>query len=76
MSLEVDQVALVILRLALEEVVEADLVERRGGGVGGNVATNPLLITVRTNNHSHGVPANNALDTILELTVSRVPRLL
>jgi hypothetical protein len=37
-ALEEDLVAAARVVLAAEEVVETDLVERRGGGVGGDVA--------------------------------------
>jgi hypothetical protein len=73
--LEVDDVAVAVLALALEEVVEADLVQRRGRGVGRDVAADPLREPVGAHDHGHGVPADQALDAPLDLLAAGQRRL-
>ncbi len=58
MALEEDQVTAVFLGRRLEEVVEADVVERRTGGEGGNVATQIRVLLVGAHDHRQGVPAD------------------
>ena len=60
-ALEEDDVAGVRLGAAAEEVVEADLVERRGAGEGGDVPAD-VGVLVRLEHHRHRVPADDALD--------------
>ena len=64
--LEVDDVAVAVLPLAAEEVVEADFVQRRGGRIGRDVAANPVRRPVAAHDHRHGVPADQALDPALD----------
>ena len=52
-------------------MVEGDFVERGRGGEGGDVTTNAFVFTIRPDNHRHRVPADDALDSPLQLTVSR-----
>ena len=75
-ALEVDDVAVVVVALAAEEVVEADLVERRGRGVGRDVAADALFGLVRAHHHGQRVPADEALDAALDLAAARERRLL
>ena len=75
-ALEVDQVARVVLRAGAEEVVEADLVERRGRGIGRDVAADPVVDAVGLDDHRHRVPADEALDPPLDLAVAGIRRLL
>ena len=62
--------------LAAEEVVEPHLVQRRGGGVGGEVASEPRGAVVGAGHHGHGVPAHDAADALLHLLVAGKGRLL
>ena len=62
--------------LAPEEPVEADLVEARGAGVRGEVATDPGRLAVGAEHHRHGVPADQAPDPPLDRLVAREVRLL
>ena len=56
---------------ALEEMVEADLVERRGRGVGRNM---PAVMAA--SDHGHGVPAEQAFDFAFQFAVAGELRLL
>src|SRR4051794_29277395 len=58
--------------LAPEEVVEADLVERRGRGVGGDVAADPEVL-VGPADHDRGVPADVGADPALDVLVAGEP---
>ena len=60
--------------LAAEEVVEADLVQRRGARVGGDVAADADGL-VRARHHDRGVPADVGADAALDVLVAREPRL-
>ena len=55
--------------LAVEEVVEADLVERARRGVGGEVAADPGVAGVGTRHHGGRVPADVGADPSLEVLV-------
>ena len=65
------QVAAVVLVGGAEEVVEADVVERRRRGEARDVAAQLELALVGVHHHRHGVPADDALDPPLELGVAR-----
>src|SRR5437867_9735769 len=69
-ALEEDDVAVVIVAFALEEVVKADFVERRGGCVGRNVTANAVLRLVRLDDHRERIPPNEALDPALDLAAA------
>ena len=60
MALEEDVVAAAGVVLAAEEVVEADLVEGRGRGVGGDVSADPDPGALGAGDHDGGVPAQPA----------------
>ena len=66
-ALEIDDVGLAVLALAAEEVIEADFVERRRRGVGGDVSADPVRQAVGAHDHGHRVPADEALDAALDL---------
>ncbi len=71
--LDVDEVAgEAPLAAAAEEVVEADLVERGRGGEGRDVAAEAGVLLVRPHHHRHGVAADDALETPLDLALARV----
>ena len=74
-ALEVDLVAAAGVVLAAEEVVEAHLVQRRGGGVGRDVAADALAAALRAVHHDRGVPADPAAVAALDLLVAGERRL-
>src|SRR5207248_6654839 len=69
-AMEEDDVAVVVLALALEEMIEADLVQRRRRCVGRDVPADAVLRLVRLDDHSERVPAHEALDAPLDLTAA------
>ncbi len=74
--LEVDDVAVVVVALALEEMIQPDLVERGGRGKGGNVSADPLFLLVGFDDHRQRVPPYEALDAALDFAAARERRLL
>src|SRR5450759_3850210 len=62
--------------LAAEEVVEPDLVEARGRGIGRQVATQTGEAGVRPEDHRDRVPADDPADPELDRLVAREVRLL
>jgi hypothetical protein len=75
-ALEVNDVAVVAVALALEEVVEADLVERRRRREGRDVAADAVFELVGLHHHCERVPAHQALDAALDLAAPGKRRLL
>src|SRR5689334_572165 len=61
-ALEIHNVAVAIFRLRAEEMVESNLIERGGGGEGGDMAANAFLNFIRAHNHGQRIPAHQALD--------------
>src|SRR4029453_18742185 len=74
-ALEVDDVAVVVVALALEEVIEADFVERRGRSIGRDVTADSVLELVGFDDHRQRVPSDEALDPPLDLAAARERRL-
>ena len=70
-ALEEDLVAEAAVGLAVEEVVEADLVERRGRGVGGEVAAEAVEAVVGPSHHHRRVPPDEVADAALDVLVAR-----
>ena len=70
MPLHVDVVALAVGALAFEEVVEADLVEGRRRGEGGEVPPDPLGAMVGLDHHHGGVPPDEPPDPSLDVLVT------
>ena len=70
-ALEEDLVAAAWVILAAEEVVQADLVERGRGGVGGDVAAHPDTWALGAVDHDGRVPADPAAVALLDLLVAR-----
>ena len=68
-ALEEDLVPGRLVRAA-EEVVEADLVEAGGAGVGREVAADALEPGVRAQHHGQRVPADHAPDAVLHRLVA------
>ena len=75
-SLEVDVIARCAVVLAAEEVVEADLVQRRRAGEGREVTTDAVGVLVRLDDHHRRVPADERPDPPLDVLVAREPRFL
>ena len=75
-ALEEDLVAAAGVVLAAEEVVEADLVQRRRGGVGRDVAADADAGPLRAVDDHRGVPAQVGAEAALGLLVAGEPRLL
>ncbi len=71
-----DLVAALVAVLATEEMVEADLVQRRSGRVGREVAADAGELVVGAQDHRHRVPADQPADPALHLLVAREVRLL
>ena len=74
-ALEIDLVAAARVVLAAEEVVEADLVERRRRGVRRDVAADADAGPLRPVHHDRGVPADPRPVAALDLLVAGEPRL-
>ena len=70
MALEEDQVAAVFFGRCLEEVVEADVVERGAGGEAGDVAAQIRVFQVGAHHHGQGVPAHQRADPPLHEQVA------
>jgi hypothetical protein len=74
-ALEEDVVAAALVVLAAEEVVEAHLVESRGGGVGGDVAAHLDAGALRAVHQHRGIPAVPAAERALDLFIAGEPGL-
>ena len=75
-TLHVEQVAGIAVSLAVEEVVEAHLVERRRACVRGEVPAETVEPVVGPVDHRHRVPAHERTDAALEILVAGEPRFL
>src|SRR5437762_326875 len=76
-SLEVNQVAAVtVLAAAAEEMVEADFVQCGRRREGRDVTAQAIKMLVSLVNHRHRVPADDALDSSLQLAIARISRLM
>ena len=75
-SLEEDLIAGRAVVLPAEEVVEADLIQTRGGGVRRQMTADPLEVMVRADDHRDRVPADEPPDPELHLLVAGEVRLL
>ena len=76
MALDVEQVAAEGVGGGAPEMVEADLVQRGRGCVGGDVAAVLGTLPVGLHDHGHGVPADVGLEAPLDGPVARVLGLL
>ena len=72
MSLGEYQVAAVLVRGGVPEVVEADVVERRRRGEGGDMTAQVGRHAVGLDHHGHCVPADVGADPVFECTVARI----
>src|SRR5690606_25657030 len=70
MALVVNQVAAVFFGRGLEEIVEADVVQGRAGGEGGDVSTQVGVRQVRAHHHRQGVPADQGANATLHEQVA------
>ncbi len=71
MALIVDQVAAVLFRWGLEEVVETDVIKRRAGSEGGDVPTQIRILKVGAHHHRQCVPADQGANAALHEQVAR-----
>jgi hypothetical protein len=76
MPLHVDLIAPAFGIGALEEVVEADLIEGGGRCIGRDVAPDPVVLLVRPHHHHRCVPSDDAPDRKLDLFVAGEVRFL
>ncbi len=76
-ALEEDDVGRVaVFAAAMEEMIEADFVQRRGRRKRRDVTADALFGLVRAHDHRRGVPADEALDAAFDVGVARHERLL
>ena len=71
-TLVVDEVGGLRLGGGPEEVVEPDLVEGRGRGVGRDVPADAVRLAVGAHHHRQRVPADEALQPLLEVAVAGI----
>ncbi len=69
-SLEVDEIAAVLGRRCMPEVVETDLIERGQRLVRGDVAAELRRVLVGAHHHRHGVPAHHGAQLALDRRVT------
>ncbi len=75
MGLNVDNVTAVVGAAVAEDMVEAHLHQGGGGRVGGDMPAQAGARIIGLKHHGHGVPANDVLDTLLDIHVARIRRL-
>src|SRR2546429_1524378 len=66
-ALKVDRIALESFGAPAEKMVEAHLVERRGGCIGGDMPADIVLDAICAHHHGQGVPANRSEEHTSEL---------
>ncbi len=71
MSLQVNGVAFEFVGAPAEEMVEADFVQSRGGGVRGDVPADAVIDAIGSNHHRQSVPPDQALDAALDFLIAR-----
>jgi hypothetical protein len=71
MSLDVEQIPAMALARGVEEMVEADVVERRGGSEARDVTPERGILAIGLDHHRHRVPSHEGANPLLE---RRVPR--
>src|ERR1700738_4383366 len=74
-ALEVDGVAFEFIGAATEEMIEADFIERGGGGEGGDVAADIVFDAIGAHDHGQRVPAHETFDAALEFLAAGIARL-
>src|SRR5699024_2014577 len=74
-ALEIHQVATVLMIRALEEMIEADVVERRRRGKAGDMPAQLAAAPRGAYHHGHGVPADDRADPPLHGAVAGHGRL-
>ena len=70
-TLEENQIAIVVGRRCMPEMREAYIVEGRGRGEGGNMTAHVGMF-ISANNHRHGVPANIGVNLDLHVRIARI----
>ena len=76
MSLKVNLISATRSVRSAKEMVQANLEQRRGRGIGRYVPANAGRMLVGAHDHGHGVPANQALDPPLDLAAAGIRGLL
>ena len=74
-TLEVDVVAGDAVLMSMKEVIEAGFEERGAGRVRGDVTAEAGVQPIGPHHHGHGVPADQAADAALDLSIAGVERL-
>ena len=72
MSLDKDEVALLLVRRAAPKVIETDFVQRRRRSVTRNMAPVLGIDAIGIDHHGHRIPADVRLDTTFERAIPRV----
>ena len=75
MALEINQITNSVAVATMEEMVEADFIQRGARGVRGDVAAESCVLPVGIDDHGHGVPPREALDAAFQFTITRIRRL-
>src|SRR5258706_621 len=73
-ALKIDHVGVVIVVSAAKKMILPYFIERGGRSVGGNMAADIGVQSVRLNHHRHGVPTNITFDAPFNFAVARVGR--
>ncbi len=76
MALRQHQVAAVLFRRRMPEVIEADVVERRRRGVTGDVPAETGVIAIGAQHHDQRVPSRIVANLLLHFVIARRHRLL
>ncbi len=70
MALEIHQVAAMIIGLAVEEIIEADVVQRRRRGETGDMSAQFRRFAVGIEHEDHRVPARQRADAVFQFLVA------
>ena len=74
--LEIDHVAYLLVGSSAEEVVLCDFVQSRRRSECGNMSADAVEVLVTSNNHRHGIPADDTFDATFNFQITRKSRLL
>src|ERR1700751_5082719 len=71
-SLEINEVAGLLVITRTEEVIEADFQQSGQGGVSRDMAADAGIFLVLAMHHGHRIPAHQALDAALQLAIAGI----
>ncbi len=74
MALDIDHVAGECIGAAAEEMIEADVVQHRRGGIGGDMPAHVRMLA-GAQHHRHRVPADQRIQFALQYSVARIRQL-